>query len=250
MQLLISVKNCEEALLAASAEVDVIDLKDPNIGAVGALSLRETEKILQVLDGRALVSATVGVGHATLTELVGDIQKRADLGVDIVKIAVSPLFDEADFYSEMQTLTKQNIKLVALLFADVTLDAQLLAKLKMASFYGAMLDTQDKHISLVDLKPKYFLNEFVRDCEQNNLISGLAGSLKPQDVEILQEISPTFIGFRGGVCENNMRKSALSLKKICNIKKMLPKHNKMKGLAQKSLGLTLHSALSLGIVQG
>ena len=248
MQLLISVKNVDEALLAMHAGVDVIDLKDPNLGAVGALNLETTAQILQEISGSALVSATVGEDHASLRALVGDIQKRADLGVDIVKIAISPLFDDADFYTEMQALTKQNIKLVALFFADVTLDTQLLAKLKMAGFYGAMLDTQEKQFSLLDLKPKSFLREFVRDCEKNHLISGLAGSLKPQDVEILQEFSPTFIGFRGGVCELGMRKSALSINKIREIKKMLPKHNKMKTLAQKSLSLALHSALSLGIV--
>ncbi|MFM9834559.1 MAG: (5-formylfuran-3-yl)methyl phosphate synthase, partial [Methylophilaceae bacterium] len=57
MQLLISVKNSEEALIALHAGADVIDLKDPNIGALGALDLETTAQILKVLDGRATVSA-------------------------------------------------------------------------------------------------------------------------------------------------------------------------------------------------
>ncbi len=248
MQLLISVQNSEEALVALHASADVIDLKDPNNGAVGALDLVTTAQILQEINGHALVSATVGESHATLRDLVGDIQARVDLGVDIVKIAVSPLFDEVDFFAEMHKITSQNIRLVALFFADVTRDTQSLAKLHNVGFYGAMLDTQEKRFSLLELQSKAHLEEFIRDCEKNQLISGLAGSLKPQDVEFLQELKPTFIGFRGGVCEDNMRESALNLDKVQKIKKMLFKHNKINGLARKSLVSALHSTLSLGIV--
>jgi len=249
MQLLISVKNSEEALLALHAGADVIDLKDPDIGAVGALNLDITAQILRGINGRALVSATVGENHATLNALVTDIQCRADLGVDIVKIAFSSLFDDADFFAEMHKITNQNVRLVALFFADVTFDTQLIDKLQKMGFYGVMLDTQEKQFSLLELQSKAHLEEFIRDCEKNQLISGLAGSLKPQDVEFLQELKPTFIGFRGGVCENNMRKSALNLDKVQKIKKMLFKHNKINGLARKSLVLALHSTLSLGIVE-
>lgn len=46
-QLLISVKNVEEALIALNCGVDIIDLKDPNIGALGALNLDTSQQILQ-----------------------------------------------------------------------------------------------------------------------------------------------------------------------------------------------------------
>ena len=51
MRLLISVKNVEEALIALTIGVDVIDLKDPNVGALGALNLTDTQQILQAIAG-------------------------------------------------------------------------------------------------------------------------------------------------------------------------------------------------------
>jgi len=226
-QLLISVKNLEEALLALDAGVDVIDLKDPNIGALGALDMITTAQIVRTLDGRALLSATVGEGHATLNALLRDIQLRAELGVDIIKICVSHLFDGPQFFTEMHKLTRDGIKIVVIFFADKEIDLDFLPKCHQAGFYGAMLDTQEKHFSLLENQSTEILKEFVRLCHENQLNSGLAGSVKPQYIDSLLEINPTFIGMRGGVCENHMRKSALVANKIIEAKNMLREHNNL-----------------------
>ncbi len=241
MQLLISVKNSEEALVALHAGADIIDLKDPNVGALGALNLIDSEKSVRAINGLALVSATVGEGHAALADLLCDIKKRVELGVDIVKIGVSALFFADDFVAEMLKLTQTNIKIVAVFFADAELNLDLLAKLQQAGFYGAMLDTQNKAVSLTNLLLNNHLQHFVQSCAQYALKSGLAGSLKPQDIEFIQRLNPTFIGFRGGVCENDMRQSALSANKITEAKNVLHKHNKTRAKAQESLTLSLHS---------
>ena len=68
-QLLISIKNAQEAKLALASGVDIIDLKDPNIGALGALDLATTKVIVDLVNGRAIVSATVGEQHSSLSEL-------------------------------------------------------------------------------------------------------------------------------------------------------------------------------------
>ena len=54
-QLLISVKNVEETLIALEAGVDIIDLKDPENGALGALDIATSKSILQVISGAAIV---------------------------------------------------------------------------------------------------------------------------------------------------------------------------------------------------
>ena len=105
-QLLISVKNSEETKLALEAGVDIIDLKEPNEGALGALNLTMTKQILQLVNGRSLVSTTVGELHASIDELVLDIQLRADIGVDIIKIAVSDLFSQSGFFDAITHLSK------------------------------------------------------------------------------------------------------------------------------------------------
>ena len=128
-ELLISVKNVDEALLALGAGADIIDLKDPSVGALGALDLSQTERIVQAINGCGYVSATVGEGHATLNELMTDIHARARLGVDIIKIAVSTLFYEPSFIVELKKLTSKGVKIIAVFFADEEINLNLLAKL-------------------------------------------------------------------------------------------------------------------------
>jgi (5-formylfuran-3-yl)methyl phosphate synthase len=240
-QLLISVKNVAEARIALDAGADIIDLKDPNIGALGALDGAICLQIVQVVNGHKLISATVGEQHSSLNELISSIEARAAIGVDIIKIAVSSHFYALDFVVEVTKLSHAGIKMVAVFFANKAMDLSLIANLQSAGFYGAMLDTRIKQNDLLTQQTKLELQNFVALCEIHHLKSGLAGSLKPQHIETLCEINPTYIGFRGGVCENAIRKSDLSGAKVIEIKNMLHEHNKINEKAQKSMGLALHS---------
>jgi dihydroneopterin aldolase len=240
-QLLISVKNVEEALLASQAGVDIVDLKDPNVGALGALDLRETERIVRAVNGLATVSATVGENHVLLDELLADIQERTQLGVNIIKIAVSELFYAGDFVQKMRMLTSKGVKIVAVFFADEANDFELLEKIKQADFFGAMLDTKTKQKNLLQVQTKIDLQFFMQTCHQLHLKSGLAGSLRPQHIGSLIKFNPTYIGFRGGACENDVRKSVLSSTKVTEIKNLLYEHNRFNEKAQGILHLALHS---------
>jgi (5-formylfuran-3-yl)methyl phosphate synthase len=240
-QLLISVKNTAEALLALEAGGDIIDLKDPNIGALGALSLDETEHIVRVINSRKTVSATVGENHASLDELAVAIQARARLGVGMIKIGASALFYAGDFVQNMQTFSSRGVKLVAVFFADEKIDLNLLKKIKQAGFFGAMLDTKNKQKNLLQVQKKINLQNFTQICYQLRLESGLAGSLRPLHVGSLVKFNPTYLGFRGGVCQNWVRKSALSAAKIAEINDVLRQHNKNNEKPQLILHLALHS---------
>ena len=239
-QLLISVKNVKETLIALDAGVDIIDLKDPDNGALGALDIDTSANILQAISGTAIVSATtivsatVGEHHASLIDLIFDIKTRVEIGADIVKIAVTELFYEADFMIEMAKLTNEGVKIVAVFFADESIDLNLLKKSQQMGFFGAMLDTKSKQQNLLKSLTTSDLEIFTQKCNQYQLKYGLAGSLQSQDIESLIKFKPTYIGFRGGVCENNMRKSALSAYKVLDVKNMLHARNKINGKAHKA----------------
>ena len=232
-QLLISVKNVKETLVALDAGVDIIDLKDPDNGALGALDVDTSTNILQAISGATIVSATVGECHASLSDLIFDIRTRVEIGADIVKIAVSELFYGADFLIEISKLTNEGIKIVAVFFADESIDLNLLKKSQQMGFFGAMLDTKYKQQNLLQSFTTSDLQIFTQKCNQHQLQYGFAGSLKSQDIENLMKFNPTYIGFRGGVCENNIRKSALSPRKVLEVNNMLHTHNKINRKGQK-----------------
>ena len=225
-QLLISVKNLQEANIALAVGVDIIDLKDPNEGALGALDLDVTKEIVHLVNGYKLISATVGEQHTSIDELMFDIQVRADVGVDIIKVAVSDLFQAADFFEKLFILTKSGVKIVAVFFADEVFNLTILPALKHVGFYGAMMDTRNKQQHLLQIQSLQSLHLFTRQCHQYQLKSGLAGSLQPQDIDLLLDVNPTYIGFRGGVCDNSQRKSALSHAKLNDVQNVLRIGNK------------------------
>lgn len=236
MQLLISVKNSEEAMIALAANVDIIDLKDPSQGALGALDLDSTREIVRKVYGHSLISATVGELHTSIDELVADIQLRANAGVDIVKIAVSDLFYQANFYDAVTQLTKAGVRIVVVFFADEEIDITLLPALKKAGVYGAMLDTKNKHINLLQAQSQQALLFFTQQCRIYEIKSGLAGSLQPQHIDLLTVINPTYVGFRGGVCENAQRKSSLDELKVRHLVNLLRNDNKNRTKARLMFG--------------
>lgn len=225
-QLLISVKNIQETLQVLDAGVDIIDLKDPDVGALGALDLTITRQIVQQVNGRKLVSATVGEQHASIDALIADIHLRVEAGVDIVKVGMSDLFKHASFYDAIIQQTKAGAKIVVVFFADEVSDLSLLPALKVAGVYGAMLDTKNKHKNLLQAQHLQALHLFTQQCHQYQLKSGLAGSLQPQHIDLLMEINPTYIGFRGGVCKNSQRKSVISASRLREVVDLLRNRNK------------------------
>lgn len=233
-KLLISVNSVEEALIALDAGVDIIDLKNPNVGALGALDLDTSSQILQKVQQYKqlstdqmlpLTSATVGEGHADLDALIKAIDTRVGMGVDIIKIAVSDLFNNAQCL--INIADAQGIKLIAVFFADQTIDLTLLGKLKDSGFYGAMIDTHKKQQNLLEICTLSALQRFTQVCALNRLKSGLAGSLKTQHIEDLVVIKPSYIGFRGGVCTNESRVNELVRHKVITAKEVLQEHNKI-----------------------
>ncbi len=224
-QLLISVKNVEEALIARYADVDLIDLKNPNVGALGALDLDVVHEVVTTVNHDALISATVGEGHESVDALVKDVGLYASMGVHIVKTAVSDLYQESNFFDEMLKLSKKDIKLVAVFFADETLDLNMVEALAEAGFYGAMLDTKQKKSSLMEVRSISEIKAFLRLCEQHGLVSGLAGSLNANHIQPLNQLAPTFIGMRGGVCAENNRTSTLLKGKVEAAKALLLNYN-------------------------
>lgn len=247
-QLLISVKDAEEALIALDAGVDIIDLKDPNVGALGALNLDVSLQILQKVQqykqlsphrALPLTSATVGEVHANLDALLNEVDARVKVGVDIIKIAVSDLFNNSDCLIDIAQ--SKHVKLIAVFFADQPMDLTLLKKLKISGFYGAMIDTHKKQQNLLEICRLSTLQSFTQACKEIGLKSGLAGSLKPQHIESVVAINPSYIGFRGGVCASESRVNRLIHHKLVDVKEMLQEHNKIKSKAQVSLSLALHS---------
>ena len=221
-QFLASVTCLNEAQLVLDANVDIIDLKNPAEGALGALPLATIQEIVKLIDKRKLVSATIGdlVMDPLLIEPA--VQAISETGVDIVKVG---FFGSENHVACALSLKKQILngtKVVAVLFADQHPNFDFMDNLKAAGFYGAMLDTAEKssggllnHLSLE------ILSAFTQKAKSLNLLSGLAGSLTLNDISMLNECYPDYLGFRGALCDSLNRRSEIAINQVLNIKDTL-----------------------------
>jgi uncharacterized protein (UPF0264 family) len=85
-----------------------------------------------------------------------------------------------------------------------------------------MLDTANKNgLTFLDYYSAEKRSEFANNVFNLEMQLGLAGSLKLQHVDLIKDINPSYIGFRGGVCDGNQRHLALDAAKIKAIRKTM-----------------------------
>ena len=199
----------DEALTALDAGADLIDAKDPERGALGALLPETVRAIVARVDGRAVTSAVAGDG--TGREIAAAIAAMAETGVDFIKIAVGAAGDAA--LGQAAALAPGRV--IGVLFAEdgVAQDGLIEdapGRLAAAGFCGAMIDTSGKNgVALAALLPAPRLAAFVAACRARGLMSGLAGSLALSDIPVLAALNPDYLGFRGGLCRASDRRQGL-----------------------------------------
>jgi uncharacterized protein (UPF0264 family) len=213
--MLASVNSLAEALLVEAAGVDIIDLKQPAHGALGALDIVTVAEIVRRLQPDSCVSATIGDLPMQPALIVPAVQAMAATGIDYVKIGFFPSGDWQACIDSLQVLAGQGVALVAVLFADTQPDFAIIDVLAKAGFRGVMLDTADKQLgSLTRLMSSDELEQFVDRVASAGLLSGLAGSLRTEDVAGLLQLGPDYLGFRGALCRQHSRTAQLDVTQI------------------------------------
>lgn len=225
--LLASVRNLREAGLAARLGADIIDLKDPANGALGALDTRSIEEIVKHYNGLCPLSATLGDLPFRVAAIAPRLEAMHDTGVDIIKIGV---FDRALVPETCQLLAglaRKGQRIVLVFFAEdyheTAVDFRWLANL---GFYGLMLDTREKTSGNLCHKLAHtMLERFSRRCREHQLYCGLAGSVGDADIPGLLVAGPDYIGFRGALCNGGQRGGTIDEKAFCTIRALIPRKN-------------------------
>lgn len=221
--MLASVTNPAEAEAVWAGGVDIIDLKDPAKGALGALDLRIVADIVRAVGKRKLVSAAAGDSLTPIEAIIDAVVTMAASGVDYVKVGFSSDRAGADCIRGLGPLTS-NIRLVGVLFADREPDLDLVRLMAAQGFVGAMLDTAKKGEGrLLDYMDVPALARFVERCKDAGLMSGLAGSLEAPDVPRLLPLQPNYLGFRGSLCHGRAREAGIDAESLQVIRDLIPR---------------------------
>jgi uncharacterized protein (UPF0264 family) len=221
--LLASVATVAEAVTALDGGADLIDLKDPAAGALGAWSMPAIRRAVRAIGGRRPLSATIGDGAADVDDLAARTAATAAQGVDYVKVGFFPGGDHRALAEALAHEAARGTRIVAVLFADGDPDFALLDRLAGCGFAGAMLDTADKRgASLRDFLDDARLGRFVHEARRRGLLVGLAGSLSLADVAPLVRLNPDYLGFRGALCEAGRRVNRLDPTRLALVRALIP----------------------------
>jgi dihydroneopterin aldolase len=217
---LASVDNLNDALTVSEHGADIIDLKNPSEGALGGLTLEDIHTIVDHIWEKSVVSATVGDLDADLPVMLNKIKQVADTGVDYVKVGMFSQRHIDECLPRFEYHARCGIKIIAVLFADMDFDVLATVKAcKKARLRGVMMDTAGKDSgSLLTHRSTDELTRFVQSARNLGLLTGLAGSLKQQDIDMLLPVQPDYIGFRTALCKNLIRTNPVSEQAIISIR--------------------------------
>ncbi|PWT74070.1 MAG: hypothetical protein C5B46_04620 [Proteobacteria bacterium] len=213
-RLLASVQDDREALAALAGGADLVDFKDAAAGALGALNADAIARGLQALGGGVETSATAGDWPLEPHQLIEAVRDTASTGVDYVKLGLLPGAALETCINALAAAAAR-CRLVAVFFADRGVPLAALPRLRAAGFCGVMIDTFEKQNgSLRTYLDDAALHAFVEGGRRHGLMTGLAGSLRLDDVPTLAAMAPDLLGFRGALCEGADRKGVLSADRV------------------------------------
>lgn len=221
MKLLISIKNVEEASIVKNSKFDILDIKNPEEGSLGVNFPGVIKDIKEKLQNRVI--SVAGGDLPGLPGLSSVITfGLANLKPDYIKLGFYN-FKEIDIAIKIINQAKKAIKLstspvnlIATAYGDYKIrdsfNPFLLNELAFKTdLDGIMIDTINKNgQSLFDFLTFNELQYFCKQAKEAEVFSALAGSLRFEHLDILKEIKPDIIGFRGAVCKNNDRSSKIN----------------------------------------
>lgn len=220
--LLASVTHPDEARSVLAGGADLIDLKDPARGALGALPVATVREVAKTVGDRAPVSATVGDPPMAPDRVPPAVRQRAAAGADIVKVALPASQQAGPCLHALGSVAHEGIAVVAVLFADEGPDSSWIRPVTEAGLAGIMLDTAGKGGgSLRQLVTDEWLAAFVEGAHDHGLMVGLAGSLRASDAVPLAALGPDYVGFRGALCRGGDRTAALDPEALAGIRARL-----------------------------
>jgi len=237
LKLLVSVVNKAEALESIKGGADILDVKNPKEGALGANFPRVIKQVKTVTPKNLQLSATIGdlpnlPGTASLAAL-----GAAASGVDYVKAGLFGVKTQKEATTLMTEVVKavkeydSSLKTIASGYADFRTvgclnPLELPNVARAAGADGVLVDVKvkDGRSNLFSFLADKELKDFVDGAHDFGLLAALAGSLDVYDIKRVHGLGADIIGVRGAVCTKKDRVSGrLEQEKVADFVKEIRK---------------------------
>jgi uncharacterized protein (UPF0264 family) len=227
VKLLVSVVDVDEARQAAAAGADIIDVKNPAEGSLGAPSPAVIEGVRAAVPAAAPVSAAIGdmpnlPGTAALAAL-----GAARSGAAFVKVGLWGVATEAEAVALLRAVRDAiagvpGAAVVAGAYADARrvahapLAPELLPRVARAADVGVcLLDTAIKDgRGLLDWLSPDELTSLVDEAHAAGLQVALAGALRAEDLPVVADAGADIAGVRSAACSDGRRSGPLEAARV------------------------------------
>lgn len=225
-RLLVSVRNTKEAQAALAGGADLIDIKEPTRGALGAADVAAWRAIQATVANRAPVSAALG-------ELLDEgclALAQQSAGMQMVKAGLAGCAAHCDWPRRLQQLRcalPPGVRLVAVIYADAASahtpsPDEILAIAQQLELDTLLIDTFDKargdlfqHLSLERL------SSLVTSAKQANMQVALAGSLSLATIPSALTLAPEWIAVRGAACLGGERQTSIDSQCVSHLARLV-----------------------------
>jgi (5-formylfuran-3-yl)methyl phosphate synthase len=233
MELLISVVGEHEVWPAVAGHADIVDVKNPREGSLGANFPHVIRAVRDATPAQIPVSAAIGdvpnlPGMAALAAA-----GAAGCGVQYVKVGLLGPRDHDEAFAVLSAVCRaakeqdQAVRVMATAYADARTTGSL-PPLELPSVAaeagadGCMIDTAGKTGgTLLTAMRAEELERFVARCREAGLLCALAGSLRAADVPLLRELAPDIVGFRGAACGDGRRDGSVDRDAVLRLKELI-----------------------------
>jgi uncharacterized protein (UPF0264 family) len=232
-QLLVSVRSAAEAETALAGGAGLIDVKEPERGALGRADSPVIADVIRVVAGRAPLSAALGELRDLddgPTELPATAPQLSFIKCGLAGCAAG---EERPWQERLealdQSLQKVNplCKVAVVAYADwkrarAPRPDEIWSFIGSRPGWGLLLDTWEKDgLTLLDWMSRVEIDRLCRACRDAGVRTALAGSLSRSLIRALKPIGPDWFAVRAAACRGLQRNAAVDEGKVRGLVEIL-----------------------------
>jgi (5-formylfuran-3-yl)methyl phosphate synthase len=227
--LLISVRSAAEAAVALAGGANVIDVKEPSRGSLGAADGSVVASVVAGVGGRVPVSAALGELDSFSTNGKSDFSGPLPPGVALAKLGLAGCRARSDWPKRWQAVMaglSVAARPVAVVYADWRSAAapppeEVLAIAVELGCPALLVDTWGKSDGpLPDHWPPGQLAPFIDRVRARGLAIVLAGSLSGASLATAVQLGPDLIAVRGAACDGG-RTGTVCLPRVNEVRRAI-----------------------------
>ncbi len=225
--LLVSVRSADEVEAALAGGADIIDVKEPAKGPLGMAEAEVAASIVERVGGQVPVSSALGEWSSNA---ITEAHWHLELKLNYVKWGLAGYSPAPGWGEDLLDTRRQlpvGVEMVAVAYADwerakSVPPAEVVKFAKRFRFRAFLLDTWGKDgKTLLDFMKPAAIAELVDSVKRVHTLAAVGGSLRPEHLKQLKDVTPDYYAIRSSACAAGKRDGVIDASRVKKWKEAL-----------------------------